>query len=92
MKKKGDQILMERGSKYVDIDLAKHLMVDKVQCLCHPLWPGSALHMHYPKCVQTTYQKLTNSVKKQSSKAEIFNWDREKGLGPKYELKETTVH
>jgi hypothetical protein len=67
-------------------------MVDRVQCLCHPLRPGSRLQVHYPKCVETTYQKLTDSVKKKSTKAEIFNRDKEKGLGPKYELRDQTVN
>ena len=51
----GAKLEHNKGCKYVDIDIANHLNVNKVQCLCHPMKMNSNMQVHYPKTVRTTY-------------------------------------
>lgn len=65
---------------YKDNDLAKHLKVDRKQCLCHQMRIGDQqLRVRYPKNMNSLYveefEKKRGCV---GGKSEVLNRDKEK--------------
>lgn len=66
---------------YKDNDLAKHLKVDKKQCLCHQMRiPDNQLRVRYPKGIKSLYTEEYEKKRKHciGGKTEMFNRDKEK--------------
>lgn len=66
---------------YRDNDLAKHLKVDRKQCLCHQMRIGDQqLRVRYPKTIKSLYTEEYEKKRKHcvGGKTQMFNRDKEK--------------